>query len=87
MEKLIVANSIREVNMSNLKLPIIVVDWHPDDFPECCVARVFDADQPTNVVILRRNLEEIERDIRKNTGFTFLPRGSEDPLSVVGVWM
>lgn len=48
-------NSIKEVDLSGMKMPIISVYEHPEDFPEKCVARIFEADQPTNVVIVKKN--------------------------------
>lgn len=87
MKILFVANSISEVGLSKYRFPSIAVYWHPDDFPECCVARVYEADQPTNIIMLRRSLEELEWDIQRNTNLTFLPRCKEDHLSVFGVWM
>lgn len=87
MQTTIVANSIREVELKSLKFPTIGVYWHPTDFPRCCVARIFDGDMPTNVVILRRELKDLQSDIRENTKLTFLPRGKGEPISIVGVWM
>ena len=37
--------------------------------------------------MIKDTLKEIEMDIRENTGMTFIPRGTEDVLSLVGVWM
>lgn len=68
-------------------MPIIAVYQHPEDFPEKCVARIYELDKPTDTLMIKDTLEEIETDIRKNTGMTFIPRGAEDVLSLVGVWM
>lgn len=79
--------SVKEIDFSGLKVPFIAVYRHPEDFPEKCVARIYELDKPTDTLMIKDTLEEIEMDIRKNTGMTFIPRGAEDVLSLVGVWM
>lgn len=75
--------SIREVDFSGLNVPFIAVYSHPVDFPDKCVARVYELDKPTDTIILK----EIEEDIKKHTSMIFLPPGPEDMPSLVGVWM
>lgn len=82
-----VVASINQVDMSNMKMPMIAVYEHPDDFPEKCVARVFDLDKPTNVILIRDTVEELQEEIRKNTSKVFLLRGAEDVRTLVGVWV
>lgn len=79
--------SVKEIDFSGLKILIIAVYQHPEDFPEKCVARIYELDKPTDTLMIKDTLEEIEMDIRKNTGMTFIPRGAEAALSLVGVWM
>lgn len=78
--------SIQAVDFSGLKVPFIAVYKHPDDFPDKCVARIYELDKPTDTIMVKETLEEIEMDIR-NTGMVFTPRGTEDVPSLVGVWM
>lgn len=80
-------NSISEVDTSELKLPLIAVYAHPEDYPGNYVARVYDVDVPTNTVIVKESLEEIEADIQENTGKVFLKRRKEDVPALVGVWV
>lgn len=79
--------SIKEVDLSGLRTPMIAVYQNPDGFPGCYVARVYDADKPTDTVIVKKTQVEIEKDIRRNTNMTFIPRGAEDVESLVGVWL
>lgn len=79
--------SAKEIDFSGLKVPFIAVYQHPEDFPEKCVARIYELDKPTDTLMIKDTLGEIEKDIRENTGMTFIPRGAEDVLSLVGVWM
>ena len=60
---------------------------HPDDFPEKCVARVFDLDKPTDVVLIRDTMEELQENIRNHTSKMFRPRDAEDVPALVGVWV
>ena len=79
--------SIKEVDFSGLKVPFIAVYQRPEDFPEKCVARIYELDKPTDTIIVKDTLKEIEIDIQENTGMVFMPRKAEDVRSVVGVWM
>lgn len=79
--------SIKEIDLSGLKVPFIAVYQHPENFPEKYVARIYELDKPTDTLMVKDTLEEIEEDIRENTRMTFIPRGTEDVLSLVGVWM
>lgn len=79
--------SVQEIDFSGMNFPYIAVYEHPEDFPEKYVARVWDMDKPTDTIIVKDELREIEEDIRENTNLTFLPRGMEDVISLVGVWM
>lgn len=88
MERTIIVSSMEKVDLSELVCPMITVYQSPVDFPGHCVARVFDGPRPTNTVVLRRFLVEIQRDIKKHTaGMHFIPRDETDPLSIIGVWM
>ena len=82
-----IVNSIAEVDTSSLKLPLITVYEHPEDYPESYVARIFDIDIPTDTVIVKDSLEEIQLDIMDNTGKMFFRRSEKDAPSVIGVWL
>lgn len=80
-------DSIKEVDLSGLEMPMIVVYDHPTDYPDNYVARVFEVGNPTNAVIVKDDVDEIQQDIRENTDMMFFPRESEDKPCIVGVWM
>ena len=80
-------DSIQEIDFSGLKMPFIAVYEHPDDFPNQCVARVYDLDKPTDTVMVKETVKEIEEDIRKNSAMVFMKRGTDDVPALVGVWM
>lgn len=79
--------SIRFVDMSELKLPIIALYYHPDDDPEACVARVWDRDKMTNVTVRRDEIWGLKRDIEMHTGMVFMNRGKEDVPCLVGAYV
>lgn len=79
--------SMHEVDFSGLKAPFIAVYKHPEDFPNECVARIYEMDKPTDTLMVKDTLEEIEADIKKYASMTFIPRAVEDVLSLVGTWM
>ena len=79
--------STYEVDFTGLKLPIIAVYQSPRDYHGCYVARVFEADKPTNVIITREKLEDLQQDIEEHTGMVFIPRSMEDGQQIIGTWI
>lgn len=82
-----IANSMKEIDLSELKLPTIAIFNHPLDYPDKAVARIFDIDKPMDTVIVKYTLEELQRDIKENTNMVFMTREVEDVESLVGVWI
>lgn len=80
-------NSIREVDLSVLQLPQVAVFNKPADYPDKAVARVFDNGQPTNIVMVADDPNDLRWDIRKYTNLVWFPRGKDDHETVVGVYM
>lgn len=80
-------NSIREVDLSVLQLPQVAVFNKPVDYPGKAVARVFDNGQPTNIVMVADDPNDLRWDIRKHTNLVWFPRGKDDHETVVGVYM
>lgn len=58
--------SFRQADFSNMSLPMITIYDHPLDYPNAYVARVWEAKMlaPTNVVVCKKNLEELRKDIQ-----------------------
>lgn len=79
--------SAYNIDFSNLQFPMITVYKSPKDYPGMYVARVYDLQHPTNTIIVKQRLEELQRDILKNTGMLFIRRFEEDDPSMVGVWV
>lgn len=79
--------SMKNVDFSEMKLPMIVVFEKPLDFPNKYIARVFECEKPTNVIIIRDSLQEIRDDITAAGFFVCMGRTEKDALSIVETWM
>lgn len=80
--------STYNIDFSGLKAPMITVYKSPKDYPGVFVARIWDAlNGPTDTVIIRKNLEELQDDILQNTGMLFIPRDKRDDPVIVGAWV
>ena len=44
-----------------MKVPFIAVYKHPEDFPDKCVARIYELDKPTDTLMVKDTVEEIGR--------------------------
>lgn len=75
--------SIAQVDLSGLKCPVIIV--FQDDTRH--IARVYEADQPTDVVIIKESFTDLQRDIAVNTQMTFIWRDPGDDRRVIGTWI
>lgn len=82
-----IVKSIREIDFRGLRMPILAVYDSPEDYPGKVVARLYDLDRPTEIVLIGLERKEIQAEIKNNTGMVFLLRGAEDVRSLVGVWV
>jgi len=84
----VVVDSFDTVDMQEIKVPVIAVFESPVDYPEKCVARLFDGANATNIVLLRETVEELRLDIHCNfPGMIPFGRGAEDVVSLVECWI
>lgn len=82
-----IAVDLEQIDMGGLKLPSFAVYKNPTDYPNKSVARLFEGEKPTNVVIVKKNVRELHNLFRYRTRMTFLPKMPGDPENLVGVWM
>lgn len=82
-----VIKSIKDADISELKMPIVAIYNSPDDYPGKCVGRIMDLDKPTDTVIMGESITELIMDVRYNTDMAFIPRGAEDVPALVGILM
>ena len=81
------AESIRDIDLSDLRLPIIVIYRHPKDYPDKYAARIFDLIRPTDTVIVKDSLQELQRDISQSEVRGFIVRDEKDDPCIVGCWI
>ena len=81
--------SFREVDFSDIKMPMIVICNSPTDYPGKYIARVWDAEIPaaTSCIQTSDTLEKLRKDI-KAAGFSLrLMRAAGDDPVIVESWM
>lgn len=80
--------SFMEIDIRKIQIPCIGVYNRPSDYPDKCVARLFDGTKPTNIIITRNTVEEIREDItRRFPAMLPFARSKEDHKSVVESWI
>ena len=65
--------------------PLICIYFHPADYPEKYVARVFDLDDPTNLIAVADSLDQIEKKIPKE--MWRISRSTKDDPCIVETWI
>lgn len=80
--------SLQVVDTRDLECPIIAIYINPEDYPKNAVARLFDLDKPTNVVLVKKSLEELREDIIKSfPDMVRFDRAKSDTRSIVETWI
>ena len=79
--------TMRGFDLTIFGFPQIAVFNKPEDYPNNAAARIYDNGQPTNVVMLGDNPNDLRWDIRRYTNLVWCPRGKDDVLSLVGVYL
>lgn len=79
--------TMRGFDLSIFEFPQVAVFNKPEDYPNNAVARIYDNGQPTNVIMLGNNPNDIRWDIRKYTNLVWVPRGKDDVTELVGVYL
>ena len=83
-----IVQSFSEVDVTELKFPAIAIYDRPSDYPKQYVARIFDSDKPTNIILLGDSLSKIREDIKFNLPqMVRLPRAGNDVGSLVETWI
>lgn len=82
-----VVDHIKDLDLSNLKMPIGVIYDKPLDYPNKFVIRIFDGTTATNAIILRESLEECREVCMVGGMHTIIPRAIDDDYCIVESWM
>lgn len=78
---------LREVDMSDMKLPIAVIFKYPLDFPDKYVIRLFDMNNATNVIVLKDSLDDCRNECLYSNFLHPIPRDESDDQHIVESWM
>lgn len=87
MAHTVIIKSIRDVDLSIFQFPQVAVFNKPEDYPDKAVARIFDNGKPTNVIMVADDPNDLRWNIRKYTNLVWCPRGKDDVLSLLGVYL
>lgn len=79
--------SAYQIDFRGLRMPIIAVYEDTKDYPGLYVARVWDVNRPTNVIIVKKDLDELQQDIAKHTDMVWLQRRPQDDKVLLGTWI
>lgn len=67
------------------RFPLICIYKHPIDYPDKYVARLWDINKPTNIIVLADTIEELRGAIPK--GMVRINRNEKDDPCIVEVWI
>ena len=67
-------------------LPVWTVYDHPNDFPHCFVARLFDGERPTATIMVAGEIETIRARLVA-LGLAKLARHPDDDQKIMEVWL
>lgn len=81
----VILNDLNSVDLSDLRMAMIVIYYNAADYPGKYLARIWDSDKPTNVVIVNDNIDYLRNLIPKN--MTNIGREKEDDSCIVEVWL
>lgn len=85
----VIVESLTQVNLTAIKIPMAVVYDNPKDHLGQYVCRIWEGEgcHPTNTAIKKSSLEEIQEDI-KAAGFTMrFPRTEDDDPIILETWV
>lgn len=80
----LVIEDVKQLDLSDIKMPLFALYEKPLDFPNNYVARLFDLDQPTNIVLVADTLEELREKLPK--GLHRFKREEEDVKALIETW-
>lgn len=82
-------NSLRDLDLSEIKMPMAVIYDSPKDFPDMYLCRIWEGAgcHPTTATMQKNSLDEMREDIAA-AGFTVkIPRSPNDDPVILETWM
>lgn len=80
-----ILKSFTNVDFSEIKAAMIVIYDHPKDYPNSYVARIWDMDKPTNVVVANENLDMLRSLIPNGMGC--INKFETDDPCMLEIWL
>lgn len=82
-------NSLKDVDLSEIKIPMAVIYDNPKDFPGMYLCRIWEGAgcHPTNTAMQKTSLEELREDIQAAGFLIRFPRAEGDDPVIVETWM
>ncbi|WP_421383130.1 hypothetical protein ACOJQI_02245 [Bacillus salacetis] len=74
-------NSFKEIDLGEYTMPIICIYNSPSDHQGMFVARLFDVNQPTPVILMRPSLDSIRKEIPER--FSLVPKAAGEDANIV----
>lgn len=85
--KEVIVDTIQQVDLSDIKVPIVAIYEKPEDYPDSCVARIFDGEKATNTIMIASCIWILKYDIERHTNLVFLERNEKDVKSLIGTYI
>lgn len=85
MEKKDFTVEVFDLDRANVRFPIICVYDKPDDYPDKYVARLWDIDIPTRIIMLADDITALRE--RKPQETETIPRDEKDDEVIVETWV
>ena len=81
--------SMTQVDLSEIKMPMAVIYDSPKDFPGMYLCRIWEGEgcHPTNTAMQKNSLDEMRKDIQA-AGFSIrIPRAEDDDPVILETWI
>lgn len=82
-------DSLKDADLSRIKMPMAVIYNSPKDFPEMYLCRIWEGagGHPTIIAMQKFSLEEMREDIQAAGFLTRFPRAKGDDPVIMETWM
>lgn len=81
--------SMKQVDLSEIKIPMAVIYDSPKDFPGMYLCRIWEGAgcHPTNTIMQKNSLDEMREDLQAAGFMIRFPRADGDDPVILETWM
>ena len=81
--------SMKQVDLSEIKIPMAVIYDSPKDFPGMYLCRIWEGAgcHPTNTIMQKNSLDEMREDLQAAGFMIRFPRADGDDPVILDTWM